>query len=85
FGETERGLFSVYGDWQIKNVDTARLHDILTCRDPIFTSLLINQDDKNFQLASLLAGHTYRLLATGHPRVDRDARAIYWVKGRCDH
>lgn len=83
FGETERGLFSVYGDWQITNVDKARLNAILTCQDPVYTSLLINQDDPHFQLAQLLAEQPYRLLATGHPRVDKDARAIYWVKGRC--
>ncbi|CAJ1826782.1 hypothetical protein OPFLODJI_02336 [Aeromonas hydrophila] len=83
FGETERGLFSVYGNWQITNVDKTRLNAILTCRDPVYTSLLINQDDPHFQLAQLLAGLPYRLLATGHPRVDKDARAIYWVKGRC--
>lgn len=54
----------------------------MTCRDPVYTSLLINQDDPHFQLAQLLAEQPYRLLATGHPRVDKDARAIYWVKGR---
>ena len=83
FGETERGLFSVYGNWQITNVDKARLNAILTCKDPVYTSLLINQDDPHFQLAQLLAELPYQLLATGHPRVDKDARAIYWVKGRC--
>ena len=38
---------------------------------------------KQLALAQLLAELPYRLLATGHPRVDKDARAIYWVKGRC--
>jgi hypothetical protein len=63
----KRGLFSVYGNWQITNVDKARLNAILTCQDTsIPASLLINRDDPHFQLAQLLA-ELYQLLATGHP------------------
>jgi len=79
--ETERGLFSAYGDWHIVNVDAQRVRQIMRCEDPQFDSLMVNKDSTSFRLEDVVGPH-YRLLAQASPR-KRAKYGLYWVSGTC--
>ncbi len=87
FKETELALLYYHGDWAVPQLpDRESVVGVLRHQDPRYNSVIVNKIARGEADVLTLMGFKdapdFRVVAEGHPRVDKEKQGLYWLIGQ---